>query len=136
MNYLAVLVAAIASMAVGMVWYSPAAFGTAWLKALGWDEKQLKKEKKKQQNMVKTLGITFVCMLITSYVLSVALSYWQNPTVGVAAQVAFWLWLGFIATAQLPVYLFERRSLKLFAINAAHQLVYLLVTALVLAAWL
>jgi hypothetical protein len=33
-NYLAVLVAAIAAMIVGFVWYSGALFGKAWARAL------------------------------------------------------------------------------------------------------
>ena len=37
LNILAILVAAIASMALGTLWYSPVLFGNAWLAALGKD---------------------------------------------------------------------------------------------------
>lgn len=136
MNYLALFVASIAGMAVGMVWYSPSVFGKQWLKALGWSEKDLKQKKKTAKSMNVTLGVTFLCMLLTSYALSVALGYWPTPSITLGLQVGFWLWLAFTAAFELPVYLFEQKSLRLFAINAAHQLLTILVLSAVIAAWM
>ena len=34
-NYWAVLVAGVAYMVLGAIWYTPALFGNAWLKAIG-----------------------------------------------------------------------------------------------------
>ena len=136
MNYLAIFVASIIGMAVGMVWYSPAIFGKAWLKALGWSEKDLKQKKKGAKSMNVLMGTSFVCTLLTAYVLSTILNYWQTPSVMLGLQVGFWLWLSFTTAFALPTYLFEQRSLKLFAINAGHQLVVTLVMAVVLAIWM
>lgn len=50
-NFLAVLVSALASFAIGSLWYSPLLFGKAWQKAVG-----LTDEKIKSSNMIKTFG--------------------------------------------------------------------------------
>lgn len=44
-NYLAVLIAAIVSMIVGGLWYSPILFGKMWTKAMGWNEETMKEKK-------------------------------------------------------------------------------------------
>lgn len=38
LNWLAVIVAAIAYFALGALWYMPFAFGKPWQRAIGWDE--------------------------------------------------------------------------------------------------
>lgn len=42
-NWLAVLLAFIANMAIGFVWYMPAVLGTRWMAAIGKTEEDLKK---------------------------------------------------------------------------------------------
>ena len=40
----AVLVAAVASVMIGSIWYSPPVFGTTWMKLAGIREKNMQKE--------------------------------------------------------------------------------------------
>ena len=47
-NYLAVLVAAIVSMVIGGLWYSPLLFGNVWMKLSGITQKDVEKAKKKE----------------------------------------------------------------------------------------
>lgn len=127
-NYVAVLVAGIASMAIGMVWYLPAVFGNAWTKALG----------KKKDEMGKpgpAMILTFIAALVMIYVLAHFLQVTGATTVGAGLTTAFWIWLGFIASTMLTNALFEGRSASLFWINSIYQLVNLLVAAAILVAW-
>ena len=55
MNILAVLVAAIVPMAIGMVWYNPKTLGNAWMKETGLNEEELRKA-----NMVKIFGFSIL----------------------------------------------------------------------------
>lgn len=55
MNFYAILVAALTTLVVGSVWYSPMLFGNAWMKETGLTEEDLKKG-----SMVKIFGLTFV----------------------------------------------------------------------------
>ncbi len=61
-NYLAVLVAALAMFVIGAAWYTPLLFAKAWMKELG-----LKKEDFAKQNMLKTFGGSFLLMLVMSF---------------------------------------------------------------------
>lgn len=65
-NFSAVGVAAIASMVIGFLWYSPLLFAKPWMKYSKLDEKKLKPA---QKEMPKTYGISFIASLITASVL-------------------------------------------------------------------
>ena len=67
-NYLAILVAAVAGMIVGALWYSPLLFGNVWMKLMGLGRKQLQAAKKK--GMGKSYFLSFVALLVMAYVIS------------------------------------------------------------------
>lgn len=61
-NIYAVLVAALSTLVVGFIWYSPKVFGTIWMRESGMTE-----EKAKQSNMVKVFGFTILFSLLISF---------------------------------------------------------------------
>ena len=132
-NYLAVLVAAVAAMVVGFAWYSPALFGKQWMKLMGYSSESLKKA---QKEMGKWYGLSFVLALVTAYVLSHVMALGDNfyhyPRVQSGLTSAFWMWLGFVMPVQLMTEVFGGKKWKLFYINTGHQLVSMLVMGIVL----
>ena len=130
-NYWAVLVAGIASMAVGMIWYSPALFGKVWITATGKTQEELMEG----QGMGKTYGITFVLALLMAYVLAQFARYLDVNSAIQGIQLGFWVWLGFVVTVGANSILFERRPAKLYWINMGYYLVQLFVMGLILALW-
>lgn len=132
-NYLAVLVAAIASFVIGMLWYSQSLFGKAWMKLSGVSEKKIKEAHSK--GMGKTLSTAFISTLVLSYVLAYFVDLVGATTWLQAVQLAFWAWLGFFATTLLGSVLWEGRPWKLYLINIGHYLVSLIVMSLILALW-
>ena len=133
-NYLAVFLAALSSMVVGSLWYMPGAFGKAWMKMTG-----VTMEKNKgvsAGNAVWMYGSVFVASLVTAYIVAHVTflsnrffgnSYWEG-----ALSTAVWLWLGLTA-ARLYVHdTFEGRRKKLTLLNAAHELVTVLVMAVII----
>lgn len=60
-NPIAILVAALATLLVGFVWYNPKVFGTIWMKETGMTEEDAKKG-----NMVKIFGFTILFSLMLS----------------------------------------------------------------------
>jgi hypothetical protein len=84
-------------------------------------------------------GSVFVASLATAYVLAhvtfLANKFFNGDSfMSDALQTAFWLWLGFTA-ARLYVHdTFEMRRKKLTLLNAAHELVTVLVMALIIGA--
>ena len=131
-NYLAVLAAAIASMVVGFVWYGPL-FGKQYMAIMKFDKKKMNEAKKK--GMGKTYALAFLTSLIMAYVLAHFVSYVEAKTIADAAVLGFWLWIGFFATTQLGMVLWENKPVKLYVINTLHYLVSLAVMAAILAVW-
>jgi len=132
-NYLAVLVAAVASMALGFLWYGPL-FGKTWAQLMGFDKKKMAEAKKK--GMPKQTWVLMVAgTLVTSYVLAHFVDYLDATNVAGALQAGFWLWLGFIVPVQLGMVLWEGKPWKLYVINVAYYLVNLSVMASILALW-
>jgi Protein of unknown function (DUF1761) len=68
-NLWAVLVAAVASMVLGFLWYSPALFARPWMLAMGYDPDDKSRIKEMQKSAGKSYGISFVASLVTAFVL-------------------------------------------------------------------
>ncbi len=126
-NYLAILLAAAASMFVGFLWYGPMLFGKQWMKLMGYTEKSLAAAK---TQMGKTYGISFLLALVTAYVMAHALVFGNNylgmSGPGAGMQGAFYFWLGFTMPVQATDVLFGGKSWALFKINTGYQLASLM----------
>ena len=131
-NYLAVLAAAVASMVIGFLWYGPL-FGRQYMALMNFDKKKMQEMKKK--GMGKTYALAFLTSLIMGYVLAHFVNYVQASTIADGAVLGFWIWIGFFATTQLGVVLWEGKPVKLYAIKTLNELVTLAVMAAILAVW-
>lgn len=132
-NLWAVLSAAVVSMLIGALWYSPVLFGNAWIKLSGISKEDI--EKTKEKGFGKTYLAAFGGVLITSYVMAHIIDYVQAATFLQGAETGFWLWLGFVAPVLLGIVLWEGKPVKLYLINAAQYLVSLTVMGGILAVW-
>lgn len=132
-NYLAVLLAAVASMVVGMVWYAKPVFGTKWMGLVKLDDKKMKAK------MPQATAIAFVCSLVTAYVLAHVIflsnSFFHDTFMLDALTTAFWLWLGIAAARVITHDGFEQRPMSLTAMTIGNQLVTLLAMAAVIGAF-
>lgn len=131
-NHLAVVLAALSTMAVGSLWYSPAGFYKLWARLAG-----VKPGAEPQGlHMYLLFGSVFVASLLMAYVLAVMAflvnQFFQNSFFQDTIGTAFWLWLGFVATRFYVHDAFEGRDRRLTMLNGAHELVTLLVMALII----
>ena len=135
-NYWAVLVAAIASMVVGWLWYG-VFFKRQWMALMGYNADSMKGMK---MTANKAYLIQFIASFVMAYVLSHALvfasTYLQTSGASAGLLAGFWHWLGFIVPVSLGIVLWENKSWSLWLINASHYLVSLLVMGLILALWM
>ncbi len=133
-NYLALLIAGIASMALGFLWYSPVLFAKPWMKLMGYTPESLKKA---QKEMGKLYGVSFLLTLVSGYVLAhvmaMSMSFFNYPALSTGIISAFWMWLGFAMPVQATDMIFGSKKWKLFAINTGYQLASLLVMGVILA---
>jgi hypothetical protein len=132
-NYLAVLVAGISQMILGSLWYGPL-FGKKWSHLMGWSQSDME-SMKNRGGMGKLYFWQFVASLVTAYVLAHFVSYFDATDVSRALQLAFWSWLGFIATISLTSILWENKSKELYGINVAYHLIGLCIMSVILALW-
>ena len=134
-NWLAILVAAISTMAVGFLWYSPLLFAKPWMREMGYDPN----DKAKIQEMQKSAGPAYagslVASLLSAFTLALIFHGLGANDLHVGLIASFHVWLGFVATVQLTGALFMKQSMKLLAINTGYQLVCYLVMGAILVTW-
>lgn len=131
-NYLAVVAAGVVAYAVGAVWYSPIGFGKYWMKLMGFTPESMRSM---PLTPAQAMSIGFVVFMLMSYVLAHFVVYTGADTWGLALQLGFWAWLGLMLPVIAGGWLWEGKSFKLFAFNAAYYLVSIEVMALVLGLW-
>ncbi|MEK7165235.1 MAG: DUF1761 domain-containing protein [Patescibacteria group bacterium] len=128
-NLVAVVVAVVASMAVGFAWYSPQLFGKQWMSLMGLSEDKMAAAKKE---MGKMYALSFVGALIMGYVLGMVVKMAYSTTVVGGMKVGFGVWLGFIAPVQLTDTIFSGKKWNLLYLNSGYQLVSTMVMGAVL----
>ena len=130
-NWFAVLVAGISAFVLGGVWYSPALFGNAWMKANNLNIEEIKKG-----NMLKIYGIAFILSLVMAVNLAMFLAdnalQKTDITWGATAGFLAGIWV-FCAVAIHG--LFEHRSARLILINGGYSLVGLILMGAIIGLW-
>ena len=132
-NYLAVLVAAIAQMIIGAVWYGPL-FGKQWM-----SYSKIKPDKKTMQKMKEKAKHSYAVMFIGSIITAMVFSYiidYANATTAIDGMIGgFWVWLGFVVPLLSGSVLWEGKPKGLYFRNVAYYLVSLAVMGAILAVW-
>ncbi len=127
-NYLSVVVAALSSFAVGMLWYSPILFGKVWMEENGFTDEDIQ-----SGNMPRIYGAAFILALIIAVNLDLFLGPDATFSWGMGAGAL--AGIGWVGAAMGTSYLFENKSLKLYLINAGYHAVNFIVMGGVLGAW-
>lgn len=131
-NYLAVLVAAIAAMVVGGAWYSPLLFGRQWMKLRGMDPASM------QGGMKFPMGMMvqeFITTLIMAFIIAQFVAWVGAVGLVGGLMLGFWLWLGLVVTVMYGATLWEKYPLGLLVINAGLRFVNVLLMAAIIASW-
>jgi len=128
LNYVAILVSAIAAMIFGMFWYSPKTFGMQWMKLSGI-------KKKDPKNMGMKMLIAFVAEIIVAFFLASVIILSGATTFMEALGIGFGIWLGFVATITIGSTLWEGKPMELFVLNNGHNLIKFLIMSVILTLW-
>ena len=132
-NYLAVLVAVIVSMVIGLVFYHRAVFGRTWMNLVGHTDETV------GSGSPLTYPVVVVASFLTAWVLAgasfLAYKFYEGSFL-VSALVTGWiLWLSFTVARMLVHDLFDTRSLKLTALNALNEFITVTAMALIIGLW-
>jgi hypothetical protein len=135
LNWLAIFVAAISTMVVGFLWYSPLLFARPWMREMGYDPNDKAKTQEMQKSAGPAYAGSFVASLISAFTVALFFHALRVDSLHTGFMASFHIWLGFVATVQFTGALFTKQSMKLFAINTGYQLVCYLVMGVILSLW-
>ena len=114
MNWLAVVIAAIANMVIGFLWYSNWAFGRSWVTLSG-----------RAMGEGQQPGPLYALSIVGALVQAITMAWFAantGTTSGSAgALLGLFVGLGFIAPAMFADVLFAGRPPRLYAITAGYQ---------------
>lgn len=127
LNYLAVITAAFSAFVVGGIWYGPL-FGKAWQV-----ENKLSDDDLKKGGPLLTYSVSFLLALVSAFNLALFIGTTADWIFGLFAGVMTGLF--FVSTFIGIIYLFEKKSLKLFLMNAGYVSLSFMVMGTILGAW-
>lgn len=132
-NFIELIISSIAGFAVGGIWYSQAVFGKAWMKEMKINPKDI--ENADGNEMAFSMILGFLRTIVIAFVLIFFVELLGFKTMQEVLKLAFFIWIGFIATIMLDSVLWERKSKKLYFINVSQYFVAIMVMAAVIV-WL
>ena len=128
-NWLAVIVAALASFIIGALWYGPL-FGKKWMELNGFTKEN-----------IKDGGLSMPVILIVNYVATALAALALAMFIGAEANAGFGIFAGvmiavfWIGTSRLNDVLYEKKPMGLFWINVGYYLVIYAIMGAILGAW-
>jgi hypothetical protein len=128
-NWLAVIVAALASFVVGWLWYGPL-FGKKWMDLNGFTKENIQEG-----------GLSMPVIMIINYVATALAALAIAMFIGAEANAGFGIFAGLmiaiflIGTSRLNDVLYERKPIELFWINVGYNLVIYTIMGAILGAW-
>lgn len=137
-NWFAILTAGVSAFVLGGIWYSPALFGTAWMKDNGLTLEQIK-----SGNAAKIYGWAFVLTLIAAANLGMYLADTPAECTGICAQKTDITWgatAGFLSGIWVFCFvavhgLFEHKPARLIFINGGYSLAALTLMGAIIGLW-
>ncbi len=135
-NFISLLACTVAGFFLSFVWYTPL-FGKAWAQEMGFDPA----EQPPTAKLIKSLLLTVLSVFLIAFVLASSVAVWTPSTWGIvgkdipkysqALQAGFFTWLGFFLPTLLHGVAWEKRSWKLFCINAGYYLTLLMLLSFI-----
>ncbi len=124
-NLLAVLVAGIAHMLTGLIWYRPKCFGNTWANLSGAELKPAP----------QWLAAGIIGHQVIALALAIIVNLANATTMLGGIAMGGLVWIGFVVTLEIGELIWEKIPFKLFMIRAGNHLVALSLAGIILAVW-
>ncbi len=134
-NYWAVLLATLSTMVVGSIWYTPKVFGTRWAKLAKVDMYAEKTAMQAWMPIIVTVFVSFGTAWVFAGATTIAWHFYGGSYFTSAIVTGVLLWAGFTAARFITHDQFEGRPTSLTVLNIAHELVTVLVMAIIIGVW-
>ncbi|MGL3149089.1 DUF1761 domain-containing protein [Microbacterium sp. A82] len=132
-NYWAVLLAMLSSMIVGSIWYTPKVFGTRWARLANVDIEG--SAKSALWPIITTVLVSFMTAWVLAGASAIAWHFYEGSFFSAAVVTAILLWAGFTAARFITHDAFEGRPTQLTTLNIAHELVTVVIMAVIIGVW-
>lgn len=132
-NYWSVILATLSSMIVGSIWYAPKVLGTRWSRLAGVDMNR--PAATATVAIVVTVLVSFATAWVLAGAASIAWHFYEGLYFWAAVVTAVLLWAGFTAARFITHDAFEGRPSSLTVMNIGHELVTVLVMAVIIGVW-
>lgn len=129
-NFIAVIVAAIAGWLVGAAWYG--VLGKQWMAALGWSEADCAGPDGKRHMPIGPMLLAFFAQVVMALMLAGVIGHIGPPAPMNGIVSGLLIWLGFVITTISVNNAFQKRKPMLTAIDAGHWLAVLIVQGIVI----
>ncbi len=116
-----ILLAVIANMILGMLYYSSAVFAKPWMKLTG-----VKPEKMEKDKIIFLMGGSALLSFVTAGILAFLIPLYEVTTIFEALLFGFIVWLGFSMPTTFLNNMYQLRSVKLSLIDSGYQLIGIL----------
>ena len=127
MNWLAIIIAALANMIIGFLWYGTWAFGKSWMKLSG---------RTMGEGFPAGPGPLYALTAVAAVVQAITMAWLVGQTganSGAAgAIVGLYVGMGIVAAAMFAEVLFAGRHPRLFAITAGYSVLALIVQGMII----
>ena len=133
-NYVAILVAAVAGWLTGAVWYG--VLGKAWMEALGKTEEEFRKSRSTPAFYVPFV-LAFLAAVLMAWVLAGMIGHLGPGQVTLRNGVisAAFAWAGFVLTTIVVNNAFSGRKFMVSVIDSGHWLAALIVMGAIIGVW-
>jgi len=129
-NWLAVLVGALAYFFLGAIWYS-ALFRSAWIKATGVNAN----DPNARKGLAGIMIASFVTILITSIGLALLITRVQSGGWMTGVKIGLIAGICFSGATICNSYLYEKRPIALSAINSLYNIIGCVIAGIIIAVW-
>lgn len=129
LNWLAVIVAALAYFVLGAIWFSNAVMGKQWREATG---KEMGEGGRPEP---KALIVNFIAWLVAAFVLALIVKGIGADDFGDAIVLGLSVSIGFIGTNRIVQGMYEGYNPALTRINAPYTILGFLIMSVILSLW-
>jgi hypothetical protein len=131
-NYWAVILATLSTLVIGSVWYTPKVFGKRWAELAKVD---LDDTSGAAGAIITTVVVSFITAWVLALSAQTAWVAFSGNYLGTTVAVGTMLWAGFTAARIITHDAFERRPAALTLLTISHELVTVIVMALIIGLW-
>ena len=129
LNWVAIMVAAFIAYVGGAIWYSPVLFSNTWARLVNLSQEQM------SSGAPIAMVVQAVVTVATAAVIAVVIAWSGANNIIEGIGVGVLLGVGLVVSDHAKLVAFERRSLRLFAINNGYTVLAFAVMGAIIALW-